>query len=170
MPASGQWCHSALPAQYVRRLPCSAKYRVALGSTPHCASSDAHTRPEPPPPPKGPLVPVRSLDCYDPALVALLHASPIASWWRRRRILARRNLIRQAAPPGPSARGSPKGSQPNKKAAARRRPPSASALLSCSSAFSASHPFVPPAPNSTAPRCYRLQPPTLSHTFFALQN
>lgn len=158
--ASGQWCHSAPPAQYVRRLPCSAKYRVALDGTPHCASSHAHTRPEPPP--KGPLVPVRSLDCYDPALVALLHASPIASWWRRRRILARRNLIRQAAPPGPSARGSPKSSQPNKKAAARRRPPERfcpAFLLLCFFCF--------PPICTTRPQLYStpLLPPSTTNSF-----
>lgn len=111
----------------MRRLPCSAKYRVALCSNPHCARSHAHALE---PPPKGPPSPgTEPSTCYDPALAALLHASPIASRWRRRRILARRNLIRQAAPPGPfSERVPPKARNQTKRplpAAAPR------ALLPC---------------------------------------
>lgn len=80
---------------------------MALWGNPHCARSHAHALE---PPQGAPSPGTEPSTCYDPALAALLHASPIASRWRRRRILARRNLIRQAAPPGPSAkRVPPKG-------------------------------------------------------------
>jgi hypothetical protein len=108
--------------------PCSqcmaTLYCVAGAKIPLCSKPRTH-------PPRA-LVPVRSLDCYDPALVALLHASPIASRWRRRPILARRNLIRQAAPPGPSARGSPKSRKSlnqTKRPLPAASPPRGSALL-----------------------------------------
>lgn len=75
--------------------------------------------------------------------VALLHASPIASWWRRRPILARRNLIRQAAPKSLS-----RPSGPSTKQKGRCQPPpkegSALLLLFCLPPFLF---FVPPAPN-----------------------
>lgn len=145
--ASHRWCHSAPSAPYVRWLPCSVKYRVWRSAAIPTVHAATHT---PWNPPQGAPSPgTEPSTCYDPALAALLHASPIASRWRRRRILARRNLIRQAAPPGPSAKRVPqRASQPNKKAAARRRPPSASALLpSALLLFPASHPFVPPPPN-----------------------
>ncbi|KAF3058912.1 hypothetical protein CFAM422_011945, partial [Trichoderma lentiforme] len=88
-------------------------------------------------PPSGP----RPSTAPRPGPVALLHASPIASWWRRRPILARRNLIRQAVPKSLS--------RPSRSLNQTKRPlpapPRGSALLLlfCFPPFLF---FVPPAP------------------------
>ncbi|KKP03681.1 hypothetical protein THAR02_04197 [Trichoderma harzianum] len=127
-PALLQMSPRYVPAAVLRTTTTTtAAARKPHGAATQC--SHAH-------PPAGP----RPSTAPRPGPVALLHASPIASWWRRRPILARRNLIRQAVPESLASLQVP---QPNKKAAASPPRGSALLLLFCFPPFLF---FVPPAP------------------------
>ncbi|EHK18704.1 uncharacterized protein TRIVIDRAFT_66743 [Trichoderma virens Gv29-8] len=115
-------CHTVTLTKIPR--PGPVLRTTAAARKPHGAAYCAATHP-----PSGP----RPSTAPRPGPVALLHASPIASWWRRRPILARRNLIRQAVPKSLS--------RPSRSLNQTKRPlPAPQEVLPCS-CFSASHPF-----------------------------